>query len=396
MQPADDLRSNTNVQPGNLEDRDRLVRSLEMLINNGRYSEAEKFIRQFLDFFPEDPELTLRFGICRLHTDRPNDALLLFNKAKELGHRAANFWQAFTNRFGSLSADLRHQQLHIERMRRSHFMDYPSEVAFESMTLCNAACQFCPYPSLERKGEKMPDELIDKLIEDLKAIPDNIPFTISPFKVNDPFLDKRIFSICEKINRELPHARLRLFTNGTPLTEANLRKVVPLKNLHHLWISLNHHEKEAYEPLMGLSYDKVRAKLDLLHKAVEDGWFPHEVVISRVGDGSEDDANFMVFLHETYPRFKPWVIRKGDWVGDIDTGDMSTPPVGCTRWFELSIMATGEVALCCMDGEGKYIIGDIRKQSVLDIYNDPGFRQMREKTATRLEAASPCDTCVYG
>jgi len=404
MQPAEErsstaesgTESGPQSGPGSLEDRDRLVKSLELLIGNQRYAEAENFIRQFLDFFPEDPELTLRFGICRLHTDKPDDAMLFFGKAKELGHPAAGFWQAFTQRFGKLSAELRHAQLHIERLRRSHFMQYPTEVAFESMTLCNAACQFCPYPGLERKGEKMSDALIDKLIEDLKEIPDSIPFTISPFKVNDPFLDKRIFDICSKINRELPHARIRLFTNGTPLTEANLRKVVPIENLHHLWISLNHHVKEAYEPLMGLSYDKIRAKLDMVHKAVEDGWFPHEVVISRVGDRTADDMAFVKFLQETYPRFKPWIIGRGDWVGDIDTGEAMTPPIGCTRWFELSVMATGEVALCCMDGEGKHVIGDIREQSVLDIYNAAGFRALREKTATRLEAGSPCDTCVYG
>ena len=376
------------------QSRDRLIKSLDLLTQNGQYAQAEDFARQFLTYFPDDPDLTLKIGVCRLHTDRPQDALALFAKAGQLGHRAAQFWMSFARRFGKEPDHIRQQQLHIERLRRSKYKDFPTEVAFETMTLCNAACSFCPYPQLERKGTRMPDELIDKIIEDCKQIPQDVPFTISPFKVNDPFLDKRIFAICEKINRELPYAKLRLFTNGTPMTEANLRKVVPLKNLHHLWISLNHHEKEAYESLMALPYDKIRSRLDTLHMAVEDGWFPHEVVISRVGDQTQADTDFIAFLEATYPRFKPWVIGRGDWVGDIEV-DAGVPPVGCTRWFELSIMATGEVALCCMDGEGHHVIGDISKQSVLEVYNAPGFRVMRESKPTRLEAASPCDTCVY-
>jgi len=57
-------------------------------------------------------------------------------------------------------------------------------------------------------------------------------------------------------------------------------------------------------------------------------------------------------------------------------------------------MASGKVALCCMDGEGKHVIGDVRTQSVLEIYNSPGYRKMRQFTFSRKAAAAPCDTCV--
>ena len=38
-------------------------------------------------------------------------------------------------------------------------------------------------------------------------------------------------------------------------------------------------------------------------------------------------------------------------------------------------MASGKVALCCMDGEGKHVIGDVNTQSVLEIYNAPGLSE---------------------
>ena len=43
-----------------------------------------------------------------------------------------------------------------------------------------------------------------------------------------------------------------------------------------------------------------------------------------------------------------------------------------------------------MDGQAEWPIGDVRKQHVLEIYNSPHYRQLREKTATRAEA-SPCN-----
>ena len=55
----------------------------------------------------------------------------------------------------------------------------------------------------------------------------------------------------------------------------------------------------------------------------------------------------------------------------------------------------GKVALCCMDGEGKHVIGDVNTQTVLEIYNAPAYRKMRQFTFSRKAAAAPCDTCIY-
>jgi hypothetical protein len=58
-------------------------------------------------------------------------------------------------------------------------------------------------------------------------------------------------------------------------------------------------------------------------------------------------------------------------------------------------MASGKVALCCMDGEGKHVVGDVNEQSVLDVYNSHDYKKMRQFSFSRLAAASPCDTCIY-
>jgi len=41
----------------------------------------------------------------------------------------------------------------------------------ETIALCNAACSFCPYATLERKGTRMSDALVEKIIDDLTGIP---------------------------------------------------------------------------------------------------------------------------------------------------------------------------------------------------------------------------------
>src|SRR6266568_9089325 len=48
-------------------------------------------------------------------------------------------------------------QVELAKIRRSPYLDYPQEVHIETFAYCNAKCTFCPYPTMERQGDKMPD-----------------------------------------------------------------------------------------------------------------------------------------------------------------------------------------------------------------------------------------------
>lgn len=277
---------------------------------------------------------------------------------------------------------------------REHYLDWPYEISIETFAKCNASCTFCPYTTLERIGVKMPDELIDSIIEELKDHPH--PFLISPFKVNEPFLDKRLIPICRKINAELPNAILRLFSNGSALTEKHIDEVATLKRVTHLWISLNEYEAEAYKATMGLDFERTVANLDLLHEKKAAGLFPWDVMISRVRQAlipNEADRAFSKFVQDRWPLFGVHLIKRDSWLGFTEPNDPEVPDAPCSRWFELSVMATGKVSLCCMDGEGAYQIGDI-KDGVFATYNAPHWRERRLKMLSR-KGISPCSTCNY-
>lgn len=268
---------------------------------------------------------------------------------------------------------------------REHYMDQPHEVSLETLSLCNAACTFCPYPTLERKGTKMPDELIDRLIGEMATF--ERKFYFSPFKVNEPLLDKRLIPICQKVNREVPNAILRIFTNGSALTPDKIEELASLKNVVHLWVSLNSHRADEYEKLMGLPFERTARRLDQLH-ALD---FPHQVVLSTVG--WPNDA-FARYCNGRWPKFQVFIIKKDSWLGFTDAQSDEVPEAGCTRWFELSIMASGVVSLCCMDSKGEYAIGDVTKQSLLEVYNSPAWKERREKQMNR-KSIPVCQTCTY-
>ena len=135
-------------------------------------------------------------------------------------------------------------QIYLDSLK-SRCIDYPAIVSIETYAYCNAACNFCPYPNLTRKGDMMPDVLVEKLISDFEAIPVSHPFEINLSRVNEPFLDQRIFDIAARINERLQNASLVFFSNGTPLNKKNIEKLSKLKRISRLNISLNEYQPDA-------------------------------------------------------------------------------------------------------------------------------------------------------
>lgn len=278
---------------------------------------------------------------------------------------------------------------------KKNYIEWPYEIALETYARCNAACTFCPYTTLDRIGQKMPDEMIDRIIEELKGHPH--PFIFAPFKVNEPFLDKRLIPICRKVNDELPKAQLRLFTNGAALTDRHIAEVADLKRVVHLWVSLNSHRPDEYERLMSIPFERTAANLDRLHEAVVEGRFKHPVRVSKVavkGVAAPDAWAFRNYVAERWPRFEAFIIRPDSWLGEVPLGKRIVPNAPCSRWYEMSITATGKAALCCMDGKADYSPGDLNEQTLFEVYNNPALRTVRETMADRA-VLHPCATCSY-
>lgn len=272
---------------------------------------------------------------------------------------------------------------------RRFYGEQPHEVSIETLALCNARCTFCPYPTLDRKGTALPDEVLHRLIDEMGTFVH--PFYFSPFKVNEPLLDKRLIPLCRRFNEKAPQGVLRIFSNGSALVERSIREIATLDRVAHLWVSLNEHTAEAYEATMGLDFATTLRRLDRLHEIVRAKEFPHPVMVSRVGM----DPAFVHFVNTRWPLFGVATIKKDAWIDFTDATNPEVPDTPCGRWWELNITATGKAALCCMDGEARFGFGDVTTQTLLEIYNNPTLKAWRENTASRLTVGDPCNRCSY-
>lgn len=288
----------------------------------------------------------------------------------------------------------REYQAQFQPLYSSRYVDFPEQVGLETFAWCNASCGFCPFPTMERKGERMSDELIAKIMRDLRDIPRDLPFKFYPERVNEPFLDKRLWDVMAQANEELPNAQLCLFTNASTLNDSTLNRLSNVRNIEMFNISFNDHRPEEYERLMGLNYARTVAHIDALHARWRAGTLGFNFTISRVSDGTDADVQFRRFVEDRWPGITVWLPARMDWIGRVSVQQWSPAPVaGCRQWFGLHFLASGKDAFCCIDHDAQYGYGNAANAHVLELYNHPKRRALRERILMRQEV-DLCAGCV--
>jgi len=240
----------------------------------------------------------------------------------------------------------------------------------------------------------MPESLFDKVVSDLADADPLGPAMMSLSRVNEPFLDKRIFEFTAHLENTFPEVWINHISNASPLNRTNVDRLLRLQRTSLLKISFNDHRKDEYERVMKLSYDQTLRNLRDIHtrKAAGEFWFP--VRLGRVGDGSPVDDEFLQWVADEFPCFEPQVSPRFDWRGKVSASSYEVPDLGCAQWFQLHILANGQDAFCCTDSDGSAGIGSaVDLHAVHDLYNSPERRQIRERLPSRLTVAK-CAGCA--
>lgn len=284
---------------------------------------------------------------------------------------------------------------YVNHLRTTDYINVPLDVQIETLTKCNAACTFCQYPELTRIGDKMPDTLFDKILDDLKEFPTGLQTSLTLYGVNEPFLDKRIWKFMRRISDDLPHMPIALNTNGAPLTEKTIDSLKDY-NIARLSVSFNDYRKEAYEDTMKIKYERTVDVLDVFERKKADGTLSFPVGVTRAGDGSIEDLRFIAWVSDRFPHLSNNYTPRFEWV-DTDSlrSNIASFDVGCTHWFDMAIRASGDVSFCCIDGHNTWPKGNVKDESLLEIYNKPQYRRLRTEAVVRPDIEQ-CRTCRSG
>ncbi|MBF0485527.1 MAG: radical SAM protein [Candidatus Omnitrophica bacterium] len=275
----------------------------------------------------------------------------------------------------------------IERVER------PLEIQIETTNRCNAKCEFCHHRNMKRGLTDMSDELFLKLLKDLKEIN---PENVHPFANGEMFLDKKIFDRLDLINHELPAAGIVVFTNGFLLDEERAEKLSRIRNIRLINFSLNGFEPLDYKRRVGLDFKRVVANIKNVLRLNSERKFAENIIVASVEHGKEDKVgnkiyndSFCVFCRQNFPGAEIKVGYKYNYISRIFSF-RGFKDIHCQRLKNMVVLANGLVALCCMDMEGEYILGNANDRSLLDIYNGALAREYRKNKKSRM---LPCRFC---
>lgn len=263
-------------------------------------------------------------------------------------------------------------------------MNYPQVLQFETTTACNAHCGFCPHAEMNRAGQ-MSDELVAKILDEVALWPVK-PASICPFVTNEPFADRRVFDISSRIREVAPDCELTFFTNASLLNQARRDAILAIPGRTKFFCSLHHTNVADYKAELGLDFHRTVDNIKALTEECET-----EVTVLRVGDGTQDDGRFINWVRANIPKAQPMLAARWNWKGDIASHERNLfSDIKCPRATSLIVLHDGRVALCCMDQAGQYSIGDIRKSSLLEVYNSPAWHRYFDN---KKSANSPCNQC---
>ena len=255
-------------------------------------------------------------------------------------------------------------------VREFHYTDVPRAIQIETNLACNAECPFCPFVHLERGPKFMEDWIWQKIVEETRGL----GITYRPFLINEPLSEKRLPEIIRTMKQDST-ARVEINTNAGLLNDKRAREILTA-GIDLVRFSVDGFSRETYAPARpGVDYDAVVRNVNHFMELRESGGYSCYVEM-RMIDLPENRHEQAAYLEYWTPRVDDvLVVPLYRWPWEGQEKPVQKP---CLKILdEMFFYTDGTAPLCCWDSAGRGLVGDVKKESVLEIWNGPVMKAMR-------------------
>lgn len=287
------------------------------------------------------------------------------------------------------------------QLKREVCSHYPLQIWIEPTSYCNIKCAMCPNPSLDKaqKGH-MPFERFQKIVDIIT------PFasSVSICHRGEPLLNKNIFEMIRYASSQ--GLKTSIHTNGTLLTEERSRKLIE-SGLSVISFSFDGYTKENYERIrVGADFEEVlnntlqflKIKRDMRSK------IPHTTLqVIDIGESADvEEKREFIKQFEGLPLDRFYIKQVHNWGGKIgqeggykvEERMSKQNPICNSPWYSLVFHWDGTVYTCCLDYMDRYPIGNIDRDSWIEIWNGERMKQIRsEMKSGKMNECHHCTQC---
>lgn len=259
----------------------------------------------------------------------------------------------------------------------------PQDLQLETNTSCNGKCTFCEYPKMKRHGTAKWSNLIDLMYWYVPKVRH-----VTPFGMQEPFLEPRLNAILANIKQFNQHAETVVYSNMTVYNEDVMTELIKQQCLDKLCISFYGTTKKAYNTLQpGFDYKQTQQNIKKFMKLRKRlGWRkPLTSLHLLITPETMNDAN--KFMRKWRPIVDTaGFVRKDSWTGTQQYdpilemrlwGAPSKERFPCHRlWTSLVIRFDGSVVPCCLDAHNSIPLGNAFNNH--DAFNSPELQTIRK------------------
>ena len=263
----------------------------------------------------------------------------------------------------------------------------PKYVQIETTILCDATCWFCPQKDATRQPNFMEDWVWKKIIDETR----DMSVIYRPFILNEPFVDKRMVDVVEYIKQDST-AVVEFNTNGHPMTPKISDSMIEL-DVDLIRFSVDGYYKETFNEARGISYDKVYENvkyfLNEVNRLGKD--IKTEIRMIKLPNTEKEQIKFK----EYWEQYNPSEIIFTDLYKYPWEGQEKSIKKPCLKIIdEMFFYVDGRATLCCWDTNERQIVGDVKTESVMEIWESEIMKECRNLLEqVKREEINLCSRC---
>lgn len=275
-------------------------------------------------------------------------------------------------------------------------MSFPEDVIVETFAHCNLRCIMCPYPNLQRPKGEMTLDVFTKIVDEMAM--ENSRCRLWVAILGEPLLRP------QSLFRMLNYARnkgidnIHLNTNATFLSEEIAHQIFEA-GVKDLLISIDAFTKDTYDLIrVGGDFPAVVKNLESFLAEKKRRGLDRPNVIAQYIIMDQNEHEVESFKNHWLSKGAIVKVRlKMGWGSAIETEDLNDAKVERNfpcPWLlrSVSIHWDGTFAQCDADYEGGYSPGDIRTQTIKEVWD--GELAKRRENHWNLDFSHPlCQDC---
>lgn len=267
----------------------------------------------------------------------------------------------------------------------------PRIMRVENIAICNEKCIICPYDNVKRKKGIMSEELFRQIVIEHSSSVNN-PKLLFPASIGEPFLDKNFFDKLKFASKY--YSNIATFTNASILTEENFDKYVSFGG-KELMLTLHGFSKEMHSKITNTDlYLQVRSNIEAVARKNYELGNPITIYLDIYADDSIACQEFVSKMQQLNVIANHIPLENThNWGGMVSCYSRKNRKRHCNRIYEqFGVQFDGKVVPCCIDVEGKYILGKMPEMSLNEIFSSQQYKQLVSKEQQGM--IHECELCV--